>query len=419
MRGAADDANIRSMIVAVLLPRFSLLVALAGERQELLGKPVALAPELGRAQYIGETSPAAEVHGVRAGMRLGEAMARCPKLALVPPDPAGAAEAWERVLAALESIGAAVEPGAPGAVCFDASGLLGLHGGIEGVLSAVRRALERPARLAAAPSRFAALAAAARTRARKPIVVQGPLGARADRERGRSAAVARHFLAPLPVDLLGLDERVAALAEPLERLGIRTLDELAKLPRAKVADRFGATGITAWELARGEGDAPLPRQPMQRLRERLDLPESSMGPALERALALLVDRLLARRERRGRTIRAAVLEATLVEGGTWRERVVFREALADPARMRLVLIPRLAGLPAPAEALALVVERFGPAAADQPSLLEDSVAVRRARLREAVRQARVAAGPEAALRVLAVEPGSRVPERRAVLTPFS
>ena len=78
MRGAADDANIRSMIVAVLLPRFSLLVALAGERQELLGKPVALAPELGRAQYIGETSPAAEVHGVRAGMRLGEMFGEAP-----------------------------------------------------------------------------------------------------------------------------------------------------------------------------------------------------------------------------------------------------------------------------------------------------------------------------------------------------
>ena len=391
------------MVVAVLLPRFSLLVALAGGRRELVGTPVALAPELGRAQYIGEISPAAEVHGVRAGMRLGEAMARCPKLALVPPDPAGVAEAWEGVLAALESIGAAVEPGAPGAVCFDASGLLRLHGGIEGVLRAVRRALHRPARLAAAPSRFAALAAAARTRARKQITVH----------------FAAPFLAPLPIDLLGLDERVAALVEPLERLGVRTLGELATLPRANVSDRFGIPGITAWELARGDGDAPLPRRPMQRLRERLDLPESSSGPALERALALLVDRLLARRERRGRTIRAAVLEATLVEGGTWRERVVFREALADPVRMRLVLIPRLAGLPAPAEALAVVVERFGPAAADQPSLLEDSIAVRRARLREAVRQARVAAGPDAALRVLEVEPGSRVPERRAVLTPFS
>src|SRR4051812_18259950 len=155
------------MVVAVLLPRFSLLVALAGERRELVGKPVALAPEIGRAQFIGETSPAAEVHGVRAGMRLGEAMARCPKLALVPPDPAGVAEAWERVLAALESIGAAVEPGAPGAVCFDASGLLGLHGGIEGVLRATRRALDRPARLSPPPSRCSPPAAGARGRARR------------------------------------------------------------------------------------------------------------------------------------------------------------------------------------------------------------------------------------------------------------
>ncbi|MFL5854041.1 MAG: hypothetical protein ACJ76T_01905 [Solirubrobacteraceae bacterium] len=390
------------MIVAVLLPRFSLLVALSGSREELVGRPVALAPELGRAQFIGETSPAADVHGVRAGMRLGEAMARCPQLVLVPPDPAGVADAWERVLAALESIGAAVEPGAPGAVCFDAAGLLGLHGGIDGVLRATRRALDRPARLAAAPSRFAALAAAARARARRPVVVHfaGP------------------FLASLPIDLLSLDGRTTALVEPFERLGIRTLGELAALSRANVADRFGTPGLTAWELARGGGDAPAPRRPMQRLRERLDLPESASGPALERALALLVDRLLARRERRGRTIRAAVLEATLVEGGTWRERTVFREALADAARMRLVLAPRLQALPAPAEALALAVERFGPPASDQPSLLQDSIAVRRSRLREAVRQARVAAGPEAALRVLEVEPGSRVPERRAVLTPF-
>jgi protein ImuB len=390
------------MVLAVLLPRFSLLVALAGSRQELVGRPIALAPELGRAQFIGETSAAAEVHGVRAGMRLGEAMARCPQLVLVPPDPAGVADAWERVLAGLESIGAAVEPGAPGAVCFDAAGLLGLHGGIDGVLRATRRALDRPARLAAAPSRFAALAAAARARARRPVVVHfaGP------------------FLASLPIDLLSLDGRTAALVEPFERLGIRTLGELAALSRAKVADRFGAPGLTSWELARGGGDAPAPRRPMQRLRERLDLPESASGPALERALALLVDRLLARRERRGRTIRAAVLEATLVEGGTWRERTVFREALADAARMRLVLAPRLQALPAPAEALALAVERFGPPASDQPSLLQDSIAVRRSRLREAVRQARVAAGSEAALRVLEVEPGSRVPERRAVLTPF-
>ena len=61
---------------------------------------------------------------------------------------------------------------------------------------------------------------------------------------------------------------------------------------------------------------------------------------LERGLGLLIDRLIARRERRGRTFRAVALSAVLVEqGGTWREQVVFREALADPVRMRLALRP--------------------------------------------------------------------------------
>ncbi len=79
---------------------------------------------------------------------------------LVPPDPAGVAEQWERHLVRLESIGAAVEPERPGLVCFDATGLLRLHGGVDGVLTAVRRALRAPVRLGVAPSRFAAVAAA-------------------------------------------------------------------------------------------------------------------------------------------------------------------------------------------------------------------------------------------------------------------
>jgi protein ImuB len=128
--------------------------------------------------------------------------------------------------------------------------------------------------------------------------------------------------------------------------------------------------------------------------------------------------VLARRERDGRTLRAVVLSATLVEGGTWRERVVFREPLADPLRMRLVLGQRLALLPAPAESLRLAVERFGPPHARGRALFDDGTAQRRARLREAIRQVRAVAGPEGALRVLAVDPDSRVPERRAVLTPF-
>jgi protein ImuB len=51
-------------------------------------------------------------------------------------------------------------------------------------------------------------------------------------------------------------------------------------------------------------------------------------------------------------------------------------------------------------------------------MLDGGEAERRGRLAEAVQQARQAAGEGAALRVLDVDPGSRIPERRAVLAPF-
>jgi protein ImuB len=113
-----------------------------------------------------------------------------------------------------------------------------------------------------------------------------------------------------------------------------------------------------------------------------------------------------------------VVTAQLVEGGTWRMRLTFREALADPRRMRLALGPRLAELPAPADVLRLRVEGFGPPSGDQRTLLAEPAAIRAARLREAVRQARAAAGPDAALRIIPVDPDSRVPERRLTLAPW-
>jgi protein ImuB len=325
------------------------------------------------------------------------------------------ADAWERLLVRLESIGAAVEPERPGLVCFDARGLLRLHGTrigsdtdrIKGVLEAARRSLRTPARYGVAPSRFAAVAAATRARVRRPMILAG------DRRQARA------FLAPLPVALLRARPALAELPEALERLGIRTLGELSAVAPAALADRFGTAGLLAHELAGGGDGALRPRPAREFLRESLELPEAASGIQLERALGLLIDRLLARRERRGRTLRAVVLSAVLVEqGGTWREQVVFREALADPVRMRLALISRLALLPAPAEELRLAVERFGAPVSDQRALLEDPAAARRERLREAIRQTRAAAGSDAALRVLEVDPSSRFPERRALLTPF-
>jgi protein ImuB len=391
------------MVVCTHLPRFELVVAAGGPRA-LSGRALALAPALGGEGRVGEVSGGAEACGVLPGMVLGEALARCPDLGLVPADPLGVARVWERAVCALEGIGAAPEPARPGLAYFQAEGLHGLHGGGEGVLAAVRRALGPRARMGVGPTRFCALAAALEVRSRRAVVV--------------SPTQARRYLAARPVGVLRFRQETAALVEPLERLGVRTLGELAALGRDAVADRFGSPGSHARRLARGE-DTPLQgRLREERLEESLELAQSGSGPALERVLGLLVDRLLARPQRRGRTLRAVVLSARLVEQGTWRELVVFRQALSDPGRMRLALSVRLALLPAPAEALGLAVERFGPAEGEQATLLEGSSAQRSERLREGVAQVRAVAGPEAALRALCVDPDSRVPERRVVLTPF-
>jgi len=220
------------MVVCILIPRFELSTAL-GTRKELLRAPVALAPAADREQVVGAVSGAAEALGVHAGMRLGEALARSPALRLVTPDPEGAAAAWESVLAALEGIGAAVEPVRPGEASFEADGLRRLYGGnLEGVLARARRAIAMPARLGAAPSRFCAFAAASRARpGRAGKIVP--------------ASAAHAFLAPLPVTLLRARpevvtrERSENLCTVLEQLGVRTLGELAALDAASVSDRFG------------------------------------------------------------------------------------------------------------------------------------------------------------------------------------
>jgi protein ImuB len=397
------------MIVCVLIPRLALLASV-GERRELLRRPIALAPEPGGPQVIGEPSGPAEAFGIHRGMRLGEALARCPELALVAPDGQRAEASWEGTQRRLEEIGAAIETARPGEAFFEGDGLRGLCGGsTEGVLRHARRAIGPAARLGGGPGRLCAYAAALRSRPRRaPVIVK--------------AGGARAFLASLPVgilrDRLPDEWERFDLPATLERLGIRTLGELAALPGAAIADRFGEAGLRALDMARGI-EAPLrPRHPTEDLVERVELPEAVSGQRFERALELLIARLLAAPGRRGRTFRRLRLAARLAGEGSWQAEVTLRVASADPERLRLVILPKLSELPAPATSLSLRAVALGPPAHEQPTLTRSSTERHGDRLREAVRQARATAGRDAVLRVLEMDPDSRVPERRAILTPF-
>ena len=394
-------------VVCVLLPRFELVVAV-GAREALLQGPAALAPESGREQLVGEVSAAAEGFGIHPGMRMGEALARCPRLALVPPDPVGVADAWERVLVALEAAGAMVEPGRPGLACFEARGLRRLHGGsLDGVLEATRETLRRAGvgatRLGAGPSRFCAIvAAAARARARRAGFVAG-----ADGLAGERVALLRHR------------PELAALPEELERLGIATLGALAALPRAAVADRFGRPGLLAHDLAGGHDTPLLPRRPSEVLEEVLELEESSSGTQLERALGLLVDRLLVPAR-----ARRAHASASSCSARRWSRAAPGASASSSasrcPTRGACASSSPSAWRCCPRRPRACACRWSASARRIRPARRSSTTRAPAARRACARRSARCGPppGPGAALRILAVDPDSRVPERRAVLTPF-
>jgi protein ImuB len=337
-------------------------------------------------------------------MRLSEALATCPELQLVEQDPAEVEEEWERLLRRLEDDGLAVESAEPGCAYFETRGIERLAGGLE---PALRRALdavgpEWEPRVGAASRRFAALAAATVAPPGHTVVV----------DDGET----RLFLEPLPLHLLPLgSER----REELVELGVKRLGELARLPGAAVADRLGTDGAEAWRLANAEDDGGVePRRPPSELAESLSFPEPIANElTLGRALAALIERLLARPERAGRAPRQLALSAKLVGGGSWRSSLTLREPTAEPDRLRLALAPRLAELPAPTAELRLELGELTESAGTQGELVRPRGSRLRERLREGLRQVRAAAGIDAVCTVVEVAPWSRIPESRAILVP--
>jgi protein ImuB len=218
---------------------------------------------------------------------------------------------------ALESVGAAVELGGSGEAFFVVDGLRSIYGGSSrGVLAVARQAVGERWAIATGSTRFAAFLAAGK------------------------------WSRPVPVEALrtrlGAEERQAReLIEALERLGVSTLKAFARLGDDQVADRFGSLGLRALSLCRGEEEPLRPRIPHEELAEEIELPEGTAGRQLDRALELLVDRLLASPRRKGRTLLGLRLGARLASGGSWSVEQGLGRPRAGRPVLRNVLAPRI------------------------------------------------------------------------------
>lgn len=188
-------------------------------------------------------SPSAREHGVKRGLRVREAQARCTELVVKPYDPELDSRAFEPVITAVEKIMPGVQLVRPGLCALRAKGPARYYGGEARSASVLLKTLAAMgltgARAGVADSPFAAEHAARATEVLDdpgldPVWVIAP---------GESAK----FLSSFPLDVLE-EPKLAVL---LRRLGIRTLADFAALSRADVRNRFGVEGSLAHLKANG------------------------------------------------------------------------------------------------------------------------------------------------------------------------
>jgi nucleotidyltransferase/DNA polymerase involved in DNA repair len=402
-------------IACVFIPRFPLAVELL-TRPELHGRPVILGGAPEERRQVVECSPTAERDGVRRQMSLREALVRCRDAAFLEARPSLYADTAVRMLDALEEVSPIVEGAAPGCAFVDLTGLegVGTPDGEERLAAALQRggkgAVGLTPRVGIADTRFAAWAAAVRP----PAVATAPAARIRVVPPGEGAA----FLAPLPVEHLPVSDE---MRRRLRWLGLHTAGALAALPRGALAAQFGPEGAMAWDLARGEGGDPIVAR--RRKTEASDSLEFSRPvaekPALLAAARHLLARLFRRPECAGRSVRGLTFDAGLSNRHRWRRLVSFRQPVADRERMLRTLGDRLedATLPAPVESVAVKLHDLCAEAGVQGNLF--SAHARRLRgLDEAVAHLHARFGRPLVMKIVGVEPWSRIPERQYALIAY-
>lgn len=227
-------------IACVWVPFFS---AAAVERCEptLAERSLAVIRGMPPTARVVEANAVARESGVAPGMTEAEARARCPRLVSRPFSEEQVKAAEHALLEGALAVSPRLEDAAPGLVYVDVAGLgrlIGDDAAIGDRLAHQARAVRLPARIGIAASRVAARIAARTGTTRVSVV---------------PASGERAALAGAPLAVLDLP---AELEATLVRWGVRTLGELAGLPRAGLGERLGPAGLRAHDLAFGRDPDP-------------------------------------------------------------------------------------------------------------------------------------------------------------------
>ena len=227
-----------------------------------------------------EAGAAARDAGVRPGMTETEARARCPGLVTRRLCPEHVSAARQAMLDAALAVSPRVEDAGAGVVQIDIAGLATLVGDDHAIA-------ERLLRQTRAVGLLGSLGVAGTRTAARIAARMGPRTVIIPRGNERAA------LATVDLRVLDLPTR---LVDTFTRWGIRTLGDLARLPRDGVVARLGAEGLAAHDAAMALDSAPfrpyLP-PPFWEEAQALDWEIDALD-ALARVIGSVLERLTAR-----------------------------------------------------------------------------------------------------------------------------
>jgi len=257
------------------------------DNPELKGKAVVIG--MGARGVVSAANYEARKFGIHSAMPVGRARRLAPHAIFLPVDMARYQEVSEHVMEIFHSFTPWVEPISLDEAFLDVTGSQKLLGTGREIAVAIRKKVEEQEGITCsvgiAPSKFIAKLASANC---KP---NGMLEITSDR--------ILTFLHPLPIQAMwGVGPKTA---EVLERLGLRTIEDIAKLPRTTLIRALGeANGASLYELAWGRDYRDVtPEEPdrsisaAETFAQDLDNPEEILTEFLrltERATARLRDR---------------------------------------------------------------------------------------------------------------------------------
>ncbi len=314
-----------SRLACLFVPLFPLAARLRSE-PELAGEAVAVFHGNGSAARVVAASRRARQAGIRAGMSPSQARAVLPKLTARGRDAICERAAQQALLEIAESFSPRIEDSGEGVVYLEIAGLERHFPG-----STPEQELGHALATAADKAGLTAWVGVAGSKLAARVAAEQPGSPTLVTEGGEA-----EFLAPLPLERLSPEIEVLAT---LQRWGVHSLGELARLPANEVSSRLGIAGQQLHQQARGLDPRPLvPYQPPPVFEEGLELdwPLVSLEPLLFVARTA-IDRLCRRMTARGLACSRLGLSLRL-DPGAWIERLLRLPAPTVQARTLLTLL---------------------------------------------------------------------------------